>query len=382
MTKARVEPDWPALRTEEVRPLLRNYDGYEEPIHILSVSPRPFSAASVVQTRAGRVFVKRHALAVRNREGLLEEHRFLHHLRTRGASVARVLATRDGETAVEIGPWTYEAHEANNEADLYEDALSWTPFLSCIHARSAGEALAKLHLAARDYTAPARLPRPLVASFFIFAADDPTLALKQYLQARPALAGDEETQRHCALAMEYLVPFHEQIKPLLPSLAPLWTHNDLHASNLLWGESGARAHATRIIDFGLADRTTAIFDIAQAIERNIVEWLEIKDDFSPLPVHIDHLHALLDGYESIRPLSDEEAAALAPITALGHAEFALTEADYFLGVLESRENARICTHDYLIGHARWFASAQGQTLLAAIDRWAETRRTRMEAKAK
>ena len=89
-----------------------------------------------------------------------------------------------------------------------------------------------------------------------------------------------------------------------------------------------------------------------------------------MPVHFDHLHALLDGYESVRPLSEQEAAALAPMTALCHAEFALTEADYFLGVLHSEKNARVCVEDYLVGHARWFRSSGGEKLLDAIRHWA------------
>ncbi len=87
-------------------------------------------------------------------------------------------------------------------------------------------------------------------------------------------------------------------------------------------------------------------------------------------MHIDHLEALLDGYEQVRPLSEEEAAALAPMTALCHAEFALTEADYFLGVLHSKEKARLASMDYLVGHARWFRGKGGQRLLDAIERWA------------
>ena len=62
----------------------------------------------------------------------------------------------------------------------------------------------------------------------------------------------------------------------------------------------------------------------------------------------------LTGYESIRPLSAQEAAALAPMTALCHAEFALSEADYFLGVLHSEEQARAAYDGWLVGHARWF----------------------------
>jgi Ser/Thr protein kinase RdoA (MazF antagonist) len=83
---------------------------------------------------------------------------------------------------------------------------------------------------------------------------------------------------------------------------------------------------------------------------------------------------LLAGYESLRPLSDEEAAALVPMTALCHAEFALSEADYFLSVLHSEMNTRRACEDYLVGHARWFHGAGGKKLLQALDRWTETRR--------
>ncbi len=61
------------------------------------------------------------------------------------------------------------------------------------------------------------------------------------------------------------------------------------------------------------------------------------------------------------------------MTALCHAEFALTEADYFLGVLHSKEKARLASMDYLVGHARWFRGAGGQKLLDAIRRWASKR---------
>jgi Ser/Thr protein kinase RdoA (MazF antagonist) len=190
------------------------------------------------------------------------------------------------------------------------------------------------------------------------------------------LAQDPAVREDCNQALELLAPFHAQLLPLLPALKPLWTHNDLHASNLLWSDDGPDARATAIIDFGLADRTNAVDDLAQAIERNIVEWLAlIEDPAHPedAPVHLDHLVALLDGYESVRRLSDEETAALVPMTALCHAEFALSEADYYLGALHSQANARLCTEGYLVGHARWFRGAGGDKLLQTLRRWAEAR---------
>jgi Ser/Thr protein kinase RdoA (MazF antagonist) len=371
-----VEPDWPPLTLPEVRALLKPFPGCGEPTAILTVSPRPFSAASVVATTTGPVFVKRHPRAVRDREGLLEEHRFLAHLLAHGAPVPRVLATEEGETAIESGEWSYEVHEVPDGVDLYADALSWTPFFSASHAYSAGQALAQLHLAARGFNAPRRAPRPLVASFTIFAAADPAAEAARYLAARPALARDPDARRGCDEALELLAPFHAALRPLLPALPSLWTHNDLHASNLLWSDAGRNAKAVALIDFGLADRTNAVHDLAQAIERNIVEWLELPADSAgteDVPVHLDHLEALLNGYDSIRSLGAQEAAALAPLTALCHAEFALTEADYFLAALHAPEKARVASIDYLVGHARWFRSAGGRKLLEAIGRWAEKR---------
>ena len=371
-----VKPDWPPLTLREVRALLKPFPSCGEPTAILSVSPRPFSAASVVATKRRPVFVKRHPRSVRNREGLLEEHRFLAHLRAHGAPVPRVLATAEGETAIESGPWSYEVHEVPNGVDLYADAISWTPFFSAGHAFSAGQALARLHLAAEGFNAPRRAPRPLVASFTIFASADPQAEIERYLAARPALAHDPDSRRGCDEALELLAPFHAQLLPLLSALPSLWTHNDLHASNLLWSDAGLAAQAVAVIDFGLADRTNAVHDIAQAIERNIVEWLELSPDFpdaKDIPIHLDQLEALLDGYDSIRPLTTAEAAALAPITALCHAEFALTEADYFLAALHAPDKARVASIDYLVGHARWFRSPGGHKLLDAISRWAEKR---------
>jgi Ser/Thr protein kinase RdoA (MazF antagonist) len=372
-----VEADWPPLTLGEVRALLAEFPGCPEPVKILSVSPRPFSAASVVATGGGRIFIKRHHRTVRDREGLLEEHRFMTHLRAHGAQVSRVFAARSAETAIESGEWTYEVHEAPQGVDLYVDALSWTPFRSTAHARSAGEALARLHLASRGFDAPPRKAQPLVSSFTIFASEDAGLAMQGYLAARPALAEDAVMREGCDEALELLAPFHAELRPLLPALQPLWTHNDLHASNLIWSDASDDARAVAVIDFGLADRTNAVHDLALAIERNIVEWLALPNGLEhteDVPVHIDHMQALLDGYESLRPLSDEEAAALAPMTALCHAEFALTEADYFLGVLHSRENAQVALIDYLVGHARWFRGAGGKKLLDAIGRWAEKRK--------
>lgn len=376
-----VEPDWPALTPNELRILFERFSSLSGPVEILTESPRPLSAASVVRTPAETVFVKRHHRSVRDREGLCEEHAIMAHLLRAGESVPRVFGTASGETAIEIGEWTYEVHGIPAGIDLYGDAISWTPFRAAAHAYSAGQALARLHLAAEGFDAPRRKPQPLVASFRIFADQDADAALENYLQAHPVLAVNKAVRNCCEQALELLQPFHAQLRPLLSKLSSLWTHNDMHCSNLLWSDASNDARAMTIFDFGLSDRTNAVHDIAHAIERNIVEWLQlVADPAHPdkVGVHLDHLEALLTGYESVRGLNDAEAAALAPMTALCHAEFALSEAEYLLDVLDSEEKGPLAYDGWLVGHAKWFHSAAGRSLLGAINRWAETRTARTQ----
>ncbi|GGS82624.1 phosphotransferase enzyme family protein [Streptomyces cinerochromogenes] len=342
-----VVPDWPPLTDAEVT-------GIVGPARVVWRSPRPLSAAAVVERGGRRLFVKRHHVSVRTAGGLAEEHAFLRHLREHGAPVVEVLA------AVRRGEWTYEVHSAGTGTDLYRDALSWSPFRSPGHARAAGAALARLHLAAEGFTAPRRRVQPLVASFTVFAAPgDPLPRLGRYVTERPALAKALAGYPWRADTRRVLLPLHARLAPHLPDLEPLWTHNDWHASNLLWDAAGEVA---TVLDFGMSDRTTAVHDLATAIERNAVQWLE-----PGFPVREEDAFALLDGYRSVRPLTKAESAALPELLPLVHAEFALSEMDYFHGVTRSPENARLA-YEYYVGHAEWFSGADGRRLLDRLSR--------------
>jgi len=370
-----VTPDWPPLTLEFARRLLAQYSQAGSPLGLASVSPRPFSSASVVTTDHDPIFVKRHSAEVRTLAGLHEEHLFMRHLREGGVSVPLVLAADNSATAValedDFGLWSCEVQTVPAGVDLYRDALSWTPFHSVSHAYSAGQALAHFHQAARTYAAPARSLQMLLGSFTLFAGLDSAAALNNYLSLRPQLSEFVRRSNSTQQALELLAPFHRELIPLLGDLTPLWTHNDLHASNLLWSSERPTAEATAILDFGLADRTTAVYDIAFAIERNIVEWLKLPtviDHATNIPVHLDALNALLNGYQSVRRLTPAESIALAPMTALCCAEFALSEADYFLGALHSEKRASLAIDGYLLRHAQWFRSPEGEHLVEAIRR--------------
>ena len=364
-----VQPDWPVLRLDEVDQLLRSFPQAQRAERILSYSPRPFSAASIVQTPAGKVFVKRHHHSVRDRHSLLEEHRWLTHLSQRTALVKKPLQDHQGETAITRDVWTYEVHPHGDGRDLYEQAQSWTPFLSSAHARHAGRALAELHRASAGYNAHARNPAPLVTSFQVFAHDDPWPALQKYVEQRPGLYSYLDQRDWLSETQQVFRPLHEKLRLLLPVFQPLWTHNDFHASNLLWSDDSPNAHVTDIFDMGLSDRTNAIHDVATAIERNGIEWLQIHDPARD-PLHLQQIDQLLQGYEESHSFSREEADALVAVLPLVHAEFALSEVHYFFGVLKSQEKADVAYLEYFLGHARWFGSDRGKQLLDHLHAWA------------
>ena len=379
-----VQPSWPSLTLDEVARLLRHFPLAGAVMRLDWHSPRPFSSACVADTSSGPLFIKRLLREIRTVDELMDEHRFMAHLRSNGLVVSEVLSASDGNTAFADGDWTYEVQRLGQGVDRYRDATSWTPFLNCADAAAAGRELALLHLAARGYDAPARSTRLLASGFTLLNAEQPQAVLERiqfYIQQRPALIDYLAVRDWRADVSRVLLPFHARLSPLLHGLAPLWTHNDWHASNLLWQAEPAPAAVRTVLDFGLADRTCAVYDLANAIERNLIEWLALPSTSGEQRhlVHIDQLDAMLDAYEAVAPLSALEANALPALLPLVHIEFALSELAYFHGVLRSPENAALAYDTYLLGHAAWFNSDAGRYLLDHLQRRADLKTLQRES---
>jgi Ser/Thr protein kinase RdoA (MazF antagonist) len=357
-------PTWPAITTDEAAAVIARFPVAGRLTALHWHSPRPFSAATLVHTTEGAFFLKRHHHGLRSIAGLAEEHAFIAHLASGGVSVPEILSTADGATAVAWGEWSYELHGEAPGRDLYRDSLSWTPFLSHAHAHAAGVALARLHVAARSFSAPARRPQPLVASFTILPAADPVAAVEAYVAARPAMAAFLAARPWRRELGQLFAALGEGLPAMLADQVPLWTHNDWHPSNLLWAEDGS---VRTVFDFGLADRTCAVHDIATAIERSAVQWLKLGQGEDATIADPDAAVALLAGYATIQPLSRSDIATIVRLLPLVHVEFALSEIDYFTGVVADPASAALARDEYLVGHAAWFRSAPGQDFLRRID---------------
>ena len=394
MGKALVRPDWPPLTDEDVSMVLA---GDARSAVVTWHSPRPMSAAGLVSWRGSSIFVKRHHVSVRTAGQLAVEHAFAAYLRGRGVPVPAVLRLADGTTATRRGDFVYEAHDLADGADLYRDAVSWSPFASPGHARAAGEALARLHLAAAGFAAAERPPGVLTGSCAVTVSADPLGELGQIAASRPGLARYLADRPWRDDVTRDLLPAIERAGPLCRRLPRQWGHGDWHPSNLTWtsaapaariagtpdapGVRVAAAPAARVaaapaapgvrvagvLDLGLANRTFAVHDLATALERSTVAWLDLAET-GQASVDYQAMDALLDGYTAVRPLSPDEAAALAAILPVVHLEFALSEVEYFASVTCSAANAELAYDGYLLGHARWFAGPDGSAVLDRLRR--------------
>lgn len=354
--------DWPALGADELSWLGTQYAAFGGHTQVAWHSPRPFSAAALVQGAQGRVFVKRHHVRVRSAAVLEEEHRFIAHLARAGVPVVQVLTTIDGRTAPTRGEWTYEVHAEGTGVDLYRDMPSWTPLTDLDVARTTGAMLARLHQAAAGYAAPQRSTHVLVARDDLIRAADPCALLQAQLHERPGLAAYLAGVPWQADLARAVLPWHAALSGRYAATPVCWGHNDWHVSNLLWQGSGAGATISTVFDFGLASPTSALFDLATAIERNAVDWLA-----SDGPVaYAETALALLAGYRQQHPLSTDQVILLADLLPVVHLDFALSEVEYFDAVTGSRANADVAYHTFLLGHAAWFAGTDGRSLLDHI----------------
>ena len=373
MGKELVEPDWAPLTGDEVSAVLARYAGCATGpaagtgTVVAWSSPRPMSAAGLVRHGDGTVFVKRHHTRVRSAGQLAAEHAFAAHLRARGLPVPAVWRTDSGRTTVGCGDFVYEVHEVAAGIDLYRDAMSWTPYLSTGHARAAGAALGRLHQAAAGFTRAARPPAVLTSSCDVISAADPVAAVGAIARRRPGLARylDGRDWRR-DLARDHL-PVIRRAAPLLAGLAPLWGHGDWHPSNLTWDSAGPGAEVVAVFDFGLANRTFAVHDLAVALERSAVAWLDLAES-GRAAVDLGGADALLDGYAEVRPLSPAEARALPEVLPVAHLEYALSEIEYFAHVVASPALADLAYDTYLVGHTRWFAGPDGTAFLDHLRR--------------
>ncbi len=356
-------PDWAPLVEDELVAPLTELGLAADPLRVLWHSPRPMSAASRVLAGGQQLIVKRHYELVRSAARLDLEHRFGDHLRAHGVSTPRCLRGPDGRSVASVGPYHYEVFELASGEDLYRDVPSWFPYRKPEHARRAGAALARFHRAAASFGEPASAPDVLLDDVDLVSAADPERAWTRRLATRPGLERALAPYGHRDDLRDVLVEPLAEAFAATHALTRQWTHGDWHPSNLTWDPSNGQV--VSVFDLGLANRTFALHDVAIAIERAVVDWLDVGGQ-GEVRADLASLDALLAGYHEVIPLSVEDRWALAAILPVAHVEFALSEVEYFGDVLSDATNRDLAYRGYLLGHVAFFSTPVGRDLLARI----------------
>ncbi|QTD58412.1 phosphotransferase enzyme family protein [Acinetobacter towneri] len=369
--------DWAHLTVSELHNLQPYYPCLQGGIQILWCSPRPFSSAAVIEVTQDAAstdkigsrsyFIKRSHRSFRNAQDILQEHAFLRHLASKNIPVATLIASNYGLTALEMGDWTYEVYEKAAGFDLYVDQQSWTPFFYTEHAAKVGSLLAKLHVAMQDFPElHGRSARYLVSNQQLLESENIVTAIQQRIQNSPELSRYFADKNLDTVFLERVSQTHHKIKHVLQQVTKIWTHNDLHASNLFWSTQSADANITAVIDFGLSDRNSALYDLAVTIERNFIDWLALEHT---LQINIDEagLSAFLQAYfAEIHPQQD--FSILPGLLKIVHLDFAFSELEYFVGITQNLKHADAAYYDWIVGHVNWFFAEQGQQFTQTFTR--------------
>ena len=370
--------DWLHITVPELHRLQSYYPCLQGSVKILWCSPRPFSSAVLIevvqalastgQTNLHPYFIKRSHRSFRRAQDILQEHAVLQHLASKNIPVATLISSNCGQTALELGDWTYEVYEKAAGFDLYVDQQSWTPFFYTEHAAKVGSLLAKLHTAMQDFPElHGRSARYLVSNQQLLESESIVTAIQQRIDNSPELSRYFADKNLDAVFLERIFQTHRKIKHVLQQVTKIWTHNDLHASNLFWSTQSADANITAVIDFGLSDRNSALYDLAITIERNFIDWLALEHT-SQINVDEAGLSAFLQAYcAEIHPQQD--FSILPELLKIVHLDFAFSELEYFVGITQNLKHADAAYYDWIVGHVNWFFTEQGQQFTQTFTRF-------------
>lgn len=363
--------DWKHLQLEDIRALQHFYPTLQGEIEIVWHSPRPFSSAARIKIDEQLLFIKRSHCSFRGVDDLEQEHAFIAHLAQKGLQVPDVIAHPQG-TALQIGEWVYEVHAQADAIDLYVDQLSWKPFLYTEHAAQAGMILAKFHQAASTYRQKQkRHAQYLIPSPSLLEQPCILDAIHDRIAQSQGLRHYFKKQIFDPQILHEIARIHACIHAHFVKLPPIWTHNDLHASNLLWEGQGPNAKAKMVIDFGLCNLSSAAYDLAIAVERNFIDWLNLNENQQNIQIDEAGLQAFLSAYAKTR--LDHDALKLLPqLLQIVHVDFALSELEYFVEITKNPSHADAAYWHWLVSHTQWFMSQKGQHFIQGLERMVET----------
>lgn len=249
----------------------------------------------------------------------------LDHLAAKGSPVPRTIHDRSGAASRMV---------AGKAAALIEFLPGVSPNRPTpAQARAVGAVLASLHLAAQDFPHTRANAMDFAASAAILDSCGPA-ALATIDPALPAMIG----QARAAAALD------------LSALPQSQTHTDLFPDNVLMlGDQ-----VTGLIDFYFACTGPMVLDLAVT---HAAWCFDAANAYRP-----DCGDALIEGYQSVRPLTPPERALFAEVAKGAALRFVASRAEDWL---DTPDDALVTRKDPMQFVERWhFYDEQGRALLA------------------
>jgi len=208
----------------------------------------------------------------RTAENLKAEVSWVNHLHMDGrVKVAKPIATTQGELLASI------RHD-HSTRDLHCVLYSWLPGSELedepelIQLRALGEAMAQMHLVAKDFVLPADSNLPLL--------DDVMWWTEDFLLSEKSVLDQEAKD----LVSQTLRVIDSHIKSLYVGVTPIVIHADLHGGNVLWD-----LDSLLVLDFDDSGIGLPVQDLATAIY-----YLDTPEQDA----------ALREGYATIAPVPE------------------------------------------------------------------------------
>jgi homoserine kinase type II len=268
-----------------------------------------FFIDTIKDGRCGRYFLRRYRTGIL-RDEIRFEHALIHHLSAQGGCpIARVHATRRGETVVEHNGAFYAVFDYLPGQDRY----TWVRPRCTLHElRAAGRLLAQFHSDVATFRAPGHREEPRILRLFNIIAREWERACRQ--PAEDAFL--RYVHDHADVVRRSLAETAQALRRSAGGLPMVIVHADYHPGNLKFqGEE-----ISGLVDFDWAKVDLRAFDVALAVWYFCASWEGGADG----RLRLGEVRTFLKGYQdrlcepaAIAPLSAAEMAVLSDLVNAG-----------------------------------------------------------------
>lgn len=276
-------------------------------------------AACLFETSRGAYFAKGYDLRWSDRHALLGEHAIIRHLNAAHYPTPRLHRNAAGETLTWVDEAPYALFDVAKGEDRYGNAPVFAPFTTVTEAHSAGEHLAKLHLALEGLKG--LTPRPfagLTAQYRLIMAPSVREGMKGLFESAKPLEAFVAGRPEFQWLLDRMEGYRARVIPHWGECRRGPIHGDFIKRNLLWeGDQVAS-----VLDFDCWNEGAWVYDLALALLPCGFNWPELLAGRGA--VNEQDLAAFLAGYQSVNPLKEAERAILPDVMESARFEFYLS----------------------------------------------------------